>query len=230
MVPRAQFFVILLAVLAAGLYLGHRPRRTDALHAEGDVVIPPSLAPTPAPARAAMPPPALAEVKATLERLFGPVLVVDARSEPAFLAGDFNGDDSTDLAVVVRPASKEAVRQINGELADWGLQDALAPRLPAGAGGPATSVSLGERLLAVVHGVGEHGWRHPEGLQCYLVKNAAGARLSTQPLADLPLDVRMHAIRTHVGEVIVADHAGAPALILWTGAAYVAAPEPEQGS
>src|SRR6185503_10028374 len=106
------------------------------------------------------------EAQAAVHRVFAGAVVADPRRT---VAGDFNGDDAPDLAVVVRPA-RGALDRINHELANWTLQDA-AGRAP---GGGRVQVAAGDVLLAVIHGHGAGGWRNPEARQSFLIRNAVG--------------------------------------------------------
>ncbi len=154
--------------------------------------------------------PALAEVQPTLDRVFEQTLAVDRATRPAFVAGDFNGDDVPDLAVAVRPRSPDAVPTLNAELTSWSVQDATAPATLTMSKPEPVKVAAGDLLLAVVHGVGAGGWRDPQARQGYLVKNAVGSGLQLRPLSGVPAAIRMRVNRTHVGDVIVGKRGGEP--------------------
>ena len=67
---------------------------------------PPAYQPSPesTPIRVAAPAaPKLTEVQEAVKRVFKDAAVVDTERNPQFLAADFNGDASQDLAVVLRP-------------------------------------------------------------------------------------------------------------------------------
>src|SRR5689334_19107170 len=69
---------------------------------------PPVYQPTPesTPVRIATPAaPKLAEVQDAIKRVFKDAAVLDPNYNPNFLAGDFNGDASQDLAVIIKPAN-----------------------------------------------------------------------------------------------------------------------------
>ena len=82
--------------------------------------------------RPSCPHPRMSEVKAALHRVFG-----DSCSLPAlralkgvqFIVGDFNGDQSEDLALTVRPAAGK-LKEVNDELANWIIQDADKAFIP----------------------------------------------------------------------------------------------------
>jgi hypothetical protein len=77
---------------------------------------------------------------------------------------------------------------INGELANWTIQDAnqfFTP--PAGQRvifrqkRSRPSVEPGEPLLAVIHGIGDAGWKDSAARQAYLVRHAAFGCLRAIP-------------------------------------------------
>jgi hypothetical protein len=217
---RSTLLVFLALVVAtSGLYLVWRPRpRAPVSDREKDVVLLPEPSPTPSPSPIAAP--TLPEVQPTLDRVFDQTLILEAASQPAFLAADFNGDSITDLAAVVRPVT-DALPKLNDALANWSLQDAARPPVIDAANKPEpVSVAAGDRLLAVVHGVDAAGWRSPEARQGYLVKNAVGSQMRLSPLTKLPDAIRMATSRAHVGDVILEERGGERGVILWTGAAY----------
>jgi hypothetical protein len=204
--------VVLTAVVVLAIQAGSR---NGPVPSEEDVVLPPAAVVSNAVPSPAIPPPVLSDLQPTLDRAFAANLAVDHAAKPAYVAGDFNGDDVTDLAVAVRPRDGNALSNINADLPRWSLQDAAPPPIPE-----RVKVERGERLLAVVHGVDTMGWRHPEAGQRYLVKNAVADGMRPQPLAGMPDAVREKAIRSHVGDVIVGDRGGKTGLVFWTGAAY----------
>src|SRR4030095_2521382 len=57
-----------------------------------------------------LPPPTVEQVQEAVKRIFRDAAVIDGSRNPSFLVGDFNGDKSQDLAIVLKPAA--------GKLAD----------------------------------------------------------------------------------------------------------------
>jgi hypothetical protein len=179
-----------------------------------------------------LPPPAPAEVESALHRVFGDDLVREHGTRPAFIVGDFNGDNSQDLAVIVRPAPGK-LNDINGELANWTIQDAdnfFVP--PSGkrvfkAPNIATAkVMAGEEILAIIHGYGPKGWRNPDARQGYLVKHAAATFLGTAPSISQKAIRTMHLpVQTDIIQELRGSKKG---FLFWTGAAY--AWHPGEGS
>ena len=139
-----------------------------------------------------LPPPQPDEVQEKVRTVFGEAAIADINRRPYFLVGDFNGDASQDLAVVLKPAPGK-LDQLNEDYPKWMTRDPLSsvlpkpvvatnqsplPNNPASARG--TPVLPGDTLLAVIHGHGPEGWRDPEATQTYLLKNVAGDALRTQ--------------------------------------------------
>lgn|SRR5262249_13683754 len=176
-------------------------------------------------------PPTAAEVASTLQRVFGDDLLLEKGTRPAFIAGDFNGDDSQDLAMIVRPAPGK-LEDINGELANWIIQDAnqyfippsgvhVVPLPPP----TAPKVAEGEEVLAIIHGHGPEGWRSPSARQAYLVKHAAATFLGKSPSIGQKSIRRMHLpVKTEIIEEMRSNKKG---FLFWTGQAY--AWHPSQG-
>ncbi|MGH9883106.1 MAG: hypothetical protein ACRD6N_16850, partial [Pyrinomonadaceae bacterium] len=66
----------------------------------------------------------LTEVQGAVRRVFKDAALLDSSREPNFVAGDFNGDLSQDVAVVLKPASGK-IQQMNEEYPPWILNDLL---------------------------------------------------------------------------------------------------------
>ncbi|MCM3902982.1 MAG: hypothetical protein ND866_14845 [Pyrinomonadaceae bacterium] len=108
-----------------------------------------------------------------MKRVFKDAAVIDASRDPNFMAGDFNGDFSQDIAVVLTVApGKQA--EMNQEFPAWILRDLLAPGSPEM---KRPRVEDSDVLLAVIHGYGANDWRDPQATQTYLLKNAVGSRM-----------------------------------------------------
>lgn len=119
--------------------------------------------------------PKLLEVEDAVKRIFKDAAVVHPDYKSSFLAGDFNGDLSQDLAVVVKPVP-EKLAEMNEEFPRWLLRD---PRVPHNPKAP-LRVEKDEVLLAVIHGYGANDWRDPEATQTFLLKNVVGADMRVQ--------------------------------------------------
>ncbi len=183
----------------------------------------PQRSPSPAIQSSPSAPPNENEIKDAVARVFQKAAVPDASRNPAFVVGDFNGDGSQDLAVLVRP-TQESLGEINNELANWVLEDPRA----SGVQKPNSSMrrpkapraEVGEILLAVIHGVGAQGWRNPEARQTYLLKNAAASKMTSEPIKNLQENKDKEKLPPLRGDAIgeaVGDTSG---LLYWTGAKY----------
>ena len=118
--------------------------------------------------------PKLPEVEEAVKRVFKDVAVIDPDYKSSFLTGDFNGDTSEDLAVVLKPVS-EKLAEMN-EQPTWLLRDPRArydPRVPL-------RVEKNDVLLAVIHGYGANGWRDAQATQTFLLKNVVGSGMRVQ--------------------------------------------------
>src|SRR5262249_42635313 len=145
-----------------------------------------------------------------LSRAFGDALPASSANPGWAVAGDFNGDDSVDLAVPAR-ALPDRVATLNGEWRNWILQDpARAPALDI-------AVRADGPPLAVVHGVGGSGWRNPEARQAYLVKMPSTGRLEVRP-RDEARGTRHSALSRRRGEMLYVD--AEKRFLVWTGAQY----------
>jgi hypothetical protein len=146
-----------------------------------------------------------------LERIYHDALVPDPRGA---LRGDFNGDGWEDVAILARPApSKIAV--LNGDLADWIIRDALSAPDPSK---PRPSVRTGDQLLAVIHGYGREGWRHPQARQTFLMVNAATRGMEVRSADQVIPAAPGRVVR---GDVITGARDGTPGFLFWAGSRYI---------
>jgi len=176
----------------------------------------------------ALPPPTVADVRDAVARIYGDTVQAQLPSSPSYVTGDFNGDDSQDLAVLVRPVPGK-LGDLNDAVANWIVEDPelifvpdpskkvqkLPPVLPR------SRVRAAEVLLAIVHGLGPQGWRDPAARQSYLLRNAAGGLMSVRRKEDvlaLPAATADHV--QIFGDLIQSEHVGHPTLLFWTGGHY----------
>jgi hypothetical protein len=172
-----------------------------------------------------LPTPTQADVRSAIARIYKDAVVVDANR---FVVGDFNGDGSEDVAVVVKPATG-ALAEINSEVANWILEDPQKVVLPdpnkkvqplAPLSKP-TRVEQSDTLLAVIHGYGPSGWRDPKSRQTYLLKNAVGSNLKTHQLAGMlkasSSIAKLPKLRGDVINETIGEESG---FIYYTGAKY----------
>jgi hypothetical protein len=181
-------FLIVMACLLSSSCSKSPPTRVE------EKPLPPAPGPTAdaATVRSApeLPPAKPAEVEQAIERVFKGAVTIETGRTPYFAVGDFNGDFSQDLAVVVRPAPNKLV-EINDELANWILVDPVRIAKPAPKGAYSALhaemamrkrvvIDEGDHLLAVIHGFQSKGWRDSQATQTYVLKDAVGARMETQ--------------------------------------------------
>ena len=134
---------------------------------------PPAYQATPEPAAVRLPTvlaPKLTEVQDAVKRVFKDAAVIDQDHSPSFIAGDFNGDASQDIAVVLKPAKLE---ELNQELPPWLVRNPLKQTAKP----IRLKIEKDEKLLAVIHGYGTNDWRDPEATQTFVLKNVVGSDL-----------------------------------------------------
>ncbi len=131
--------------------------------------------PEPTPARTAPAgAPKLSEVEDAVKRVFHDMAVVDPSHKSTLLQGDFNGDLSQDLAVVIKPVP-EKLSDLN-EDPRWLLREPRGDRNHP----VKLHIDKDETLLAVIHGYGANDWRDPEATQTFLLKNVVGSDFRVQ--------------------------------------------------
>ena len=111
--------------------------------------------------------PKLPEVHEAIKRVFKGAAVLDPNYNPNFLMGDFNGDASQDLAVIIKPAKLD---EMNQEYSPWLVR---APRTHK-VDRTRLKIEKDETLLAVIHGYGTNDWRDPEATQTFVLKDVVG--------------------------------------------------------
>jgi hypothetical protein len=174
-----------------------------------------------------LPPPTKAQVEEAFHRVFGEDLIsqsAEGGGQPTFIVGDFNGDQSEDIAIIVQPSAGK-LDDINSELANWIIQDAdkafIAPPGKAVVVPPKQArprVERGEQLLAIIHGVGPEGWRNPQARQAYIVKHAAATFEGTAPSISQKAIRAMHLpVETDIIKEIRNKRKG---FVFWTGGVY----------
>ena len=133
--------------------------------------------------------------------------------------GDFNGDHSQDLAVVLKPAAGK-LSELNQEYPPWMLRDPFNPNLPPQLRKDPLRVEENDKLLAVIHGYGPKGWRNAEATQTYLLKNAVGTGIKTQ--------TAQRSLAAHggkktpdlMGDTIIQILGDQPGFLYYAGASY----------
>jgi hypothetical protein len=187
-----------------------------------------ALPPTPAPGPPELRPPQPTEALETIKRVYGDTVFVESSRPKYFVAGDFNGDNSIDLGVVVRPARGQ-VAKLNSELANWIRCDPqkIKPPVPQPHGRillqmvEPTVIDETDILLAVVHGYGPQGWRDPQARQSYLLKNAVGDGIKLTPFKEAIKMVGKYKDPPRLrGDVVSQTLDNKQGLLYYTGAKY----------
>src|SRR5215813_5155954 len=156
------------------------------------------------------------EIATVVKRIFKDATAPDSQRTPNFVVGDFNGDGSQDIAVVVTPVSGK-LTEMNQEFPPWILKDPFTRPMP---GLPPPQVKAGEALLAVVHGYGHDGWRDSQATQTYLLKNAVGGELKTINKSEFQQANQGKATPRLVGDLIAEDLRGQPGYLYFAGPTY----------
>ena len=128
---------------------------------------PPPLAPSVAIA------PKLPEVQNKIKTVFKDAAVLHPNHNPNFFTGDFNGDASQDLVVILKPVKLD---EMNRGFAPWLVRDPrsnLSTRVRP-------PIKQDDTLLAVIHGFGNNDWRDPDATQTFVLKNVVGNDLKVQ--------------------------------------------------
>jgi hypothetical protein len=176
----------------------------------------PVAAPSAEPTYKPGPQPTEAEVREVIVRNYKDAVVIDNTQSTPFLTGDFNGDDSEDVAVVVKPG-KGKLPELNSEYSNWILEDPhQRPPEKQNVRPRPISVQGNDVLLAVIHGHERDGWRNALATQTYLLRNAVGREFVTQRAGQLD-DKTVPRLR---GDVIREKLDGTEGIIYWTGAKY----------
>jgi rhodanese-related sulfurtransferase len=136
---------------------------------EAPLVPKPSPVDTPAPKIDVAVAPKVPEVQDAVKRVFKNAATLHPSYNPNFLAGDFNGDRSEDIAVVLKPVD---VSELNQEYPPWLVRDPKSDASPR-----QLRIAKDEVLLAVIHGFGSNDWRDPQATQTFVLKNVVGSDL-----------------------------------------------------
>ena len=161
--------------------------------------------------RQSAPSPTQAELHAAIKRNYEDVVTIDDSRPMPFMIGDFNGDSSEDIAVVVKPRK---LSDLNSEYVNWILED------PHHLQQASMNVRKNDLLLAVIHGHKGEGWRHEFARQTYLLKNVVGTDLETMSIKQLQSSGESRLLPSLRGDVIREKLKGSSGIIYWTGGKY----------
>ena len=163
-----------------------------------------------------LPSPQIDEVQQAVKRVFKEAVVIDTSHKPTFIVGDFNGDLSQDLAVVLKPAS-DKLSELNEEFPTWILRDLAGPTQP---GSPRLRVGAKDKLLAIIHGYEAQGWRDHQATQTYLLKNAARPGMEAYSAKDFLATQHGRKMPQMRGDVLGEDAEGKSGCLYYAGATY----------
>jgi hypothetical protein len=159
------------------------------------------------------PQPTEVEMRAAIQRTYADAVIVDHTNARPFIVGDFNGDDSEDIAIVVKPRN-EKLSELNSEYVNWILED------PHHIQQIARGVRAKETLLVVIHGRERAGWRNDLARQTYLLKNAVGTEFASESRSQLRTSGEARALPQLHGDVIREKLNGSAGIIYWNGGKY----------
>ena len=157
--------------------------------------------------------PKTTEVQEAVRRVFKDAAVVNSNYDPNYLAGDFNGDGSQDLAVILKPVNLE---QMNQELPPWLVREPRAKRDPR----KLLHIDKDETLLAVIHGFGANDWRDPEATQTYVLKNVVGSDLKVHTGKEFAEAHSGKKLPLPQGDLIGETVQGTPGYLYFAAATY----------
>ena len=157
--------------------------------------------------------PKQSEVQEAVKRVFKDAAVLDTNHNPNFLSGDFNGDGSQDLAVILKPAKLDVMNQ---ELPPWLVRQ---PRNNKAARAPAP-IAKDETLLAVIHGFGDNHWRDPDATQTFVLKDVVGQDLKVHSLNEFVTTNSGRKLPRPQGDLIGETVAGTAGYIYYAQATY----------
>jgi len=172
--------------------------------------------------------PALSDVQEAVKRVCVDAVTIDMNQSEPFIVGDFNGDLSQDLAVLVRPA-KGALPKLNSEYANWIIEDPRKVVLPDPNKSvqklpkppPPVYVKANDPLLLVLHGYQQAGWHHQYARQTFLLRNAAGENIRAQSFTEASKTIgNKNLPQPYPGDVISETLTGHEGFLYWTNGRY----------
>ena len=180
---------------------------------------PPAYQPSPASPQMKMPnvvSAKLPEVQEAVRRVFKDAAVVDSTFNPSFITGDFNGDSSQDLAVILKPAPNK-LAEMNEQYPSWLLRDPLLNGHQQRAG---PNVREKDVLLAIIHGYGANDWHDSQATQTYLLKNVVGSNLSVKSAKEFQTAHNGRRLPRPQGDLIQETLRGADGYLYYASADY----------
>jgi hypothetical protein len=207
-------FAAVLSITGCASAESEKAKRVEAPPNPNALVVQPQQVSTVPPST--LPPPKLQEVQDAVKRVFKDAAMIDTSRQANFIVGDFNGDQSQDLAVVLKPAA-DKLSDINEDAPPWILRDPLSNRRP---GMLPLRITADEMLLAVIHGYGPGGWRDPQATQTFLLKNAVGAGVEMHSKAAVMTANRGKKVPQLRGDLIAEVLKGTSGYLYYDDAGY----------
>jgi hypothetical protein len=167
-------------------------------------------------------------VQEAVKRVCVDAVTIDMSQTEPFIIGDFNGDRSQDLAVLVRPA-KDALSKLNSEYANWIIEDPRKVVLPDPNKAvqklpkppPREFVQANDLLLLLLHGYQQAGWHHEYARQTLLLRNAAGQSIRAQSFIEASKSQgNKSRLQQQPGDVISETLGGHEGFLYWTNGRY----------
>ncbi|HEV8426290.1 MAG TPA: hypothetical protein VGQ41_00135 [Pyrinomonadaceae bacterium] len=155
----------------------------------------------------------LSEVQEAVKRVFKDGAVIDTNYNPNFLTGDFNGDGSQDIAVVLKPVKLDLMNQ---ELPPWLVREPRARRDPR----VLLRIDKDETLLAVIHGFGANDWRDTDATQTFVLKNVVGYDLKVHTGKEFVTANSGRKLPCPQGDLIGETVQGNPGYLYFAAATY----------
>lgn len=153
------------------------------------------------------------EVQEAVKRVFKDAAVIDTNYNPSFLEGDFNGDGSQDIAVVLKPVKLD---EMNQELPPWLVRQPRTNKVDR----VQAPITKNETLLAVIHGFGANHWRDPEATQTFVLKDVVGNDLKVHSPKDFVTANSGRKLPRAQGDLIGETVAGTPGYLYFAQATY----------
>jgi hypothetical protein len=231
MASRVSLFFIAAAILSFACAATKQASKEDSAEAspsQPTVVAPQATASTESKKTVGPSAPTLAEVQEAVARVYLDAVMIDTSRGESFIVGDFNGDGSEDIAVVVRPA-KGALPKLNSEYANWIVEDPQKVVTPdpnksaqpsPGVPKP-VRVQQGDLLLLILHGYRQAGWRDALARQTFLLRNAVGENIRAQSLNEASKAASGKGAQPRPpGDVIRERLKGQDGFLYWASAKY----------
>ena len=209
---RGSIYILGLILTTSSLFFTGCSKRNTAL-----VESAPAYQPPPTTPQISLPKvvaPKLPEVQEAVKRVFKDGAVIHEDGRPSFFTGDFNGDKSQDIAVVLKVAPGK-LSQMNEEYPGWLLRD------PFGKEGAEPNVEERDVLLAIIHGFGDNDWRDAQATQTYLLKNAVGNDIAVQTSEEFIKSRTSRRVPRVQGDLIAENLRGTSGYLYYTTGNYL---------